>query len=158
MFWHFNFFPALFHLGLFAKFHSNSGRVSLPLKFICMVYLLFVRKQRFIKLCITSTLNNGKECLIRNWLYTATFLTLSYCPTGEHPAAWSCCRKEAAVTHQGERASCCCSLLSIKQGGLLLLKCPFPFYGPHQCFCSLSLSSATACIAAPAIERRIFCC
>lgn len=69
------FFSALFHLGLFARFHSNSWRVSLTLKFICVVYLLFVRQQWFIKLCISSTLNNGRECLIGPCSHTATILT-----------------------------------------------------------------------------------
>lgn len=95
-------FSALFHLGRVAKFYLNSGRISLPVKFIRVVYLLFVRKQWFTKLCSSSTLNNGRECLIGTWLYTATILTYNYYPNGEHSAVLSHCRKEAAFTHLGE--------------------------------------------------------
>lgn len=95
-------FSALFHLDLLVKFHSNSGGVSVPLKCLCVVYSLFVRKQWVIKLCISSTLNNRRGCLIRNWLYTTMFLPHNYCCKGEHPAVWSQFRKDTAFTHLAE--------------------------------------------------------
>lgn len=119
MLWHFNFFfSALFHLGLFAKFHSNSWRVSLTLKFICVVYLLFVRQQWFIKLCISSTLNNGREFLIGPCSYTAAILTHlnNYCPKGHSAVQSHICPSGRRVGKADlSPLSWCCFLLSTQE-------------------------------------------
>lgn len=153
---HFNFFPALFHLGLFAKFHWNSWRVSLTLQFICVVYLLFVRQQSFIKLCISSTLNNGREFLIGPCSFTATILIplvitalrdtqlcrATFTPLGEEVA------RQTSAPWAGV-ASC-------SPPKRVLLEYPYHPYSSHQGFCSLLLSSAFLPLAAPAIKGRLF--
>ena len=145
------FFSALFHLGLFAKFHSNSGRVSLPLKFVCVLYLLFVRTQWFIKLCISSTLNNGRECLIGNWSYTATFLTLliiaALMETTQLRGAAAGQRQPSLLWEKRGQTdpstlSCAASSSPSSRTVFLLLSAHVNLNGLHQGFCGLLLSSA----------------